>query len=115
MARLVVELDGLLKMLMAVGQVAEIKASEAGNTVRDHNFGTIRQGRGFAQKKLGHFAHRRGFAAGQMPHPETVIGGKPPRRVLHLARQFAGARKGCGGLRRVISLGPDQRIAEAGL
>ena len=63
MACLIVELDGLLKMAMSAGKVAEKKASSAGNAVRHHNFGTIRQGRGFAQKKLGHFAHRRGFAA----------------------------------------------------
>ena len=79
--------------------------------VRDHSLGTIRLDGGFAQEKLGHFAHRLGFAAGQMPHPETVIGGEPFRGVFLPARPFAGALKGRGGFRRVMSLGPDQRIA----
>ena len=94
MARLVVELDGLLKMVMGAGKVAEIKAGEAGNAVRDQGLGTIRPGRGFAQEKLRHFAHRCGFAAVQMPGPKTVIGGEPFRGVFLPARQFAGARKG---------------------
>jgi len=110
-----VELDGLLKMLMGAGKVAEIKAGGAEVAVRDHSLGTIRQGRGFAQEKLGHFALRRGFAAGVMPGSETVIGGKSPCRVLYPARQFAGARKGRACFRRLMSLGPEQRIAEAGL
>jgi hypothetical protein len=58
MARRVVELDGLLKMVMRAGKVAEIKASGAEVTVRDHSLGTIRRGRGFAQEKLSHFAER---------------------------------------------------------
>src|SRR5262249_51633647 len=66
MARRVVEFDGLLKMVMGAGKVAEIKAVDAGRTVRDQGLRTIRPGRGFAQEKLGHFTHRRGFAAGQM-------------------------------------------------
>src|SRR6516164_2945005 len=35
MARLVVELDGLLKMVMGADKVAEMKAGDAGNAVRD--------------------------------------------------------------------------------
>jgi hypothetical protein len=76
MARLVVELDGLLKMTMSAGKVAELKAIAAGNTVRDQGLGTIRPGRDFAQEKLRHFAHRCRFAAAQMPAPKTVIGGE---------------------------------------
>jgi hypothetical protein len=77
MARRVVELDGLLKMVMGAGKVAEIKAGLAGNAVCDHSLGAIRPGRRFAQEELGHFAHRCGLAAVQMPHPKTVIGGEP--------------------------------------
>jgi len=110
-----VELDGPLKMLMSGGKVAEIKAGHAGNAVRDQGLRTIRHGRGFAQEKLGHFADRCGFAVVQMPDPKTVIGGKPFRGVLLPARQFAGAGEGGTGFRRCKSLGPDQRIAEAGL
>src|SRR5215831_18392942 len=62
------------------------------------------------RKKLGHFPHRCGFAAHLVPDPKTIIGGEPLRGVFHLVRQFAGARKGRGGLRRVMSLAPDQRI-----
>src|SRR6516164_11106357 len=47
MARLVVELDGLLKMVMGAAKVAEIKAGDAGNAVRDQGLGAIRPGRGF--------------------------------------------------------------------
>ena len=75
----------------------------------------IRPGRGFAQEKLGYFAQRCRFAAGEMPRPKTIIGGEPFRDVFHPARQFAGARKGRARFRRLMSLGPDQRIAEAGL
>jgi hypothetical protein len=115
MARLVVELDGLLKMLMGAGKIAEIKAGGGEMAVRDQGLGTIRPGRSFAQEKLGNFAHRCGFAASQMADHQTVIGGEPFGGAFHPARQFAGARKGRGGLRRVISPGPDQRIAKAGL
>src|SRR6516162_7516113 len=65
-ARPVVERDGLLIMLMGDGKVAEIKAGGAGNAVRDQGLGAIRPGCGFAQQKLGYFAHRCGFAAVQM-------------------------------------------------
>src|SRR6516164_7421733 len=88
---LVVEFDALLKIVMGAGKIAEIKASDAWNEVCDQGLGAIRPGGGFAQQKLRHFAHRCGFAAVQMPHPKTVIGGEPFRRVLHPARQFAGA------------------------
>src|SRR5262249_55233850 len=54
MAYRVVELDGLLKMLMCAGKIAEIKAGGAGNAVRDQGLGAIRPGRGLAQEKLGH-------------------------------------------------------------
>jgi len=114
-ARLAVELGGLLKMVMGAGKIAEIKASGAEVAVRDHNLGTIRLGRGFAQEELGHFARRCQFAAVQMPHPETVIGREPFGGVFLPARQFTGARKGRARFRRLISLGPDQRIAEARL
>jgi hypothetical protein len=115
MARLVVELDGFLKMVMSAGKVAEIKAGGAGNAVSDHGLRAIRPGRGFAQEKFGHFAHRCGFATVQMPRPKTVIGRKPFRRVFHLVRQFAGAREGRARFRRRKSLGPDQRLPVAGL
>src|SRR5215469_6792980 len=104
MARLVVELDALPKMVMGAGKIAEVKAGDGGNAVRDRGLGTIRLGRSFVQEKLGHFAQRCGFAASQMPHPEAVIGGKPVRGVLHAVRQFAGARKGGTRFRRLLSL-----------
>ena len=81
----------------------------------DQDLGAIGPGRGFAQEKLRHFAHRRGFAAVHMSHPNAVIGGEPFRGVFFPARQLAGARKGGTGFRRLISLGPEQRIAEARL
>src|SRR6516164_10229478 len=115
MARLVVEFDGLLKMVMGAGKVAEVKAGGAEVAVSDQGLGAIRTGRGFAQEKLGHFAERYGFAAVHMPHPKAVIGGEPFRDVFRLARQFAGARKGGTGFRRLKPLDPDQRIAEADL
>ena len=87
----------------------------AGNPMRDQGLRTIRPGCGFAQEKLGHFAHRYGFTAVRMANPKTVIGGKPFRGVFLAARQLAGAREGGTGFRRLISLGPDQRIAEADL
>src|SRR5437763_6357616 len=115
MASRVVEIDGLLKMVMGAGKVAEMKAGEAGNAVCDHCLGAIRPRRGLAQEKLGYFARRCGFAAIKVPDPKAVIGGKPFRGVFLPARQFAGARKGRTGLRRLLPLGPDQRIAEADL
>src|SRR5262249_19892863 len=87
--RLVAEFDTLLKMVMGAGKVAEIKAGLAGNTVGNQGLGTIRPGRGFAQKKLRHFAHRCRFAAGQMPHPKTVIGGEP---LAVSSTRFASSR-----------------------
>jgi hypothetical protein len=114
MACRVVELQSGLKMLLGVGKVAEIPAGDARNAMSDQDFGAIRPGRRFAQEELGHVECQSGFAAGQMPHPKTVIG-EPFRDVFHLPRQFAGARKGRSRFRRLISLGPDQRIAEAGL
>src|SRR5271155_5584382 len=63
----VVEFDALPKMVMGAGKVAEIKASGAGNAVSYDSLGTIRPSRGFAQEKLGDFAHRRGFAPRLMP------------------------------------------------
>src|SRR6516162_3075000 len=115
MASRVVEIDGLLKMLVGAGKVAEIKAGVAGSAVRDQGLGTIRPSRRFAEEKLRYFAHRSGFAAGQMPRKKTVIGGETLRGVCLVTRQFAGARKGRARLRRLLSLGPDQRIAEARL
>src|SRR6516164_9716938 len=99
MARLVVELDGLLKMPMGAGKIAELKASAAGNAVRDQGLGTIRPGRGLAQEKLSHFAHRCRFAAAQMPAPKTVIGGEPfrggaPHRIAFGERCKEGLRLG---------------------
>src|SRR6516164_4109477 len=111
MARLVVELDGLLKMVMGAGKVAEVKAGGAGNAVSDQGLGAIGPGRGFAQEELGYFTRRCGFAAREVPDPETVIGGEPFRGVFLPARQFAGARKGSTGFRRLIPLGPDQGVA----
>ena len=61
MARLVVELDGLLKMVVGARNVAEIKASEAESAVCDHRLRAIRPGCGFAQEKLRHFAQRGGL------------------------------------------------------
>jgi hypothetical protein len=58
MARLVVELDALLIMVMSAGKITEIKAGGTGIAVRDQGLGAIRLGRGFAQEKLGHFAQR---------------------------------------------------------
>ena len=115
MALGVVELVSPLIMIMGAGKIAEIKAGLAGNAVRDHSLGAIRPGRGFAQEKLGHVLHRRGFAARKVPDPQTEIGGKPLGCVFRPARQFAGPRKGRSRFRRVMSLGPDQRIAEARL
>src|SRR6516165_10297502 len=92
MARLLVELDGLLEMLMCTGKVAEIKAGGAGDAVRDQSLWAIRLGRGFAQKKLGHFARRCGFAAGQMPRPKTVIGGDSEASSTRLASSRARAK-----------------------
>src|SRR5262249_19081422 len=111
----VVERDSLLKMVMGAGKVTEIPAGDAGKPGSDKTLGPIGPGCGFAHEKLGHFAQRRGLAAVQMAHPNTVIGGEPFRGVLHPARQFASARKGRACFRRVMSLGPDQRIAEARL
>jgi hypothetical protein len=62
-----------------------------------------------------HRAHGCGFAAVQMPRNKTVIGGEPFRGVFLPARQLAGARKGRAGFRRLMSLGPDQRVTEARL
>jgi len=83
--------------------------------ISDQGLGTIRSRRGFAQEELGHFAHRCWFTAVQMPDPKTEIGGEPFRGVFYLVRQSAGARKGGTGFRRPMSLGPEQRIAEARL
>ena len=63
MARLVVELEALLKMLMGAGKIAEIPAGEAENAVRDQGLGAIGLCCGFAQEELGYFAHRCGFGA----------------------------------------------------
>src|SRR5215475_12712231 len=115
MARLVVELDGFLKVLMGTGKVAEVKAGGAGNAVCDQDLRAIGLRGGFAEEQLGYFAHRSRFAAVQMPHEKTVIGGEPFRGIFFLARQFARARKGRSRFRRMMSLGPDQLIAEADL
>jgi hypothetical protein len=115
MACRVVQLDGLPKMIMGAGKVAEIPTGLAGNAVRDQGLGTIRPGRRFAQEKLGHFTQRCGFGAGKIPDPKTVIGGEPFRGVFDPARQFAGARQGRRRFRRLISLDIDQRTAEGGL
>ena len=74
MPRRVVELETLLIMVMSAGKVAEIKAGDAGNGVRDRSLRRIRAGRGFAQEKLGHFEHRCGFAAVVVTRPKTIIG-----------------------------------------
>ncbi|MBV8287592.1 MAG: hypothetical protein JOZ35_11785 [Hyphomicrobiales bacterium] len=100
---------------MGAGKVTEIPAGLTGNAVCNHRLGAIRPGRGFAQEKLGHFARRSRFAAARMPRPKAVIGREPFRGVFHLTRQFAGPRKGGARFRRLMSLGPDQRIAEARL
>src|SRR6516164_8119865 len=115
MSRRVVERDSLPKMVMGAGKVTEIPAGLTGNAVRIQGFRAVGPGCGFAHEKLGHFAHRGMFAAGEVPRPKTVIGGEPLRRVLDAARQFAGARKGGARFRRLMSPRPDQRIAEADL
>src|SRR6516165_6046136 len=109
------EFEGLLKMLMGASKVAEIPVGDAGSAVRDQGLGAIRPSHGFAQEKLRHFARWCGFVACNVPEPDPIICRKPFRRVFYSVRQFAGARKGGTRFRRVISLGPDQRIAEAGL
>src|SRR5215472_4419720 len=115
MALLVVELDSLLKMVVGAGKIAEIKAGGAGNAMSNQGLGAIRPGRGFAKEKLRHFAHRCRFAARKMPDPKAEIGGKSFRGIFDPACQFAGARKGGARFRRLLSLGPDQRIGEADL
>jgi hypothetical protein len=67
MARPVVELQSLLKMVAGAGKVAEIPAGEAEIAVRDQGLGTIWPGQRFVQGKLRQFAQRCGFAAVQMP------------------------------------------------
>src|SRR5215472_18878180 len=109
MAPLVVEPDRLLIMIMGAGKVAEIPAGGAGSAVRDQGLGAIRAGGRFAQEQLRYFTHRYRFAAGQMPRPKAVIGGKAFRGVFLPARQLAGASKGRARFRRRISLGPGQR------
>jgi len=79
-------------MVMGAGKIAEIPAGDAGNAMSDRGLGAIGPGCGFAQEKLGHFAHRCGFTAVRMANPKTVIGGKPFRGVFHQARQFARAK-----------------------
>src|SRR6516162_9064366 len=115
MARLVVELDGLLKMVMSAGKVAEAKAVNSRNAMSDQGLRTIRLGCGFAQEKLRYFAHPSMFATDGRSDIKTVIGGKSFGGVFHPTRQFAGALEGRARFRRVMSLGPDQRIAEADL
>ena len=115
MARRVVELDSLLKMVMSARKIAEINTGLTGNAVRIQAFGAVRLSRRFAQEKLRHFARRCGFAPRKVPDPKTVIGGETLRGVFRPVSQFAGARKGRSRFRRRISLGPQQRIAEAGL
>ena len=115
MARLVVECDSLLKMVMGAGKISQIPAGVAANAMSDQGLGAIRLRCGFAQEKFCHFARRGMFATGEVPHKKTEIGGEPLRRVFDPARQFAGARKRRTGFRRRHSLDPDQRIAEAGL
>src|SRR6201987_1905627 len=107
MARRVVELDGLVKMVVGADEVAEINAGVAGNAVRDQGLGIIWPSRRFAQEKLSHFAHRCRFAAVQMHPPETVIGGETLRSVSLPTRQFAEARESRAHFRRLISLGPE--------
>ena len=60
-ARRVVELDGLVKMLLSAGKIAEITAGHSGDAVSDQSLEAIRPGRGFAQEKLRHFAQRGGL------------------------------------------------------
>jgi hypothetical protein len=48
MARLVVDFDALLEMVMGAGKIAEIPAGGAGDAVRDHGLGVIGPGCGFA-------------------------------------------------------------------
>src|SRR5215831_6219455 len=67
----VVELQSGLKMLLGVGKVAEIPASNARNAMSDQDLGAIRPCRCFTQEELGHFGCRCGFAARQMPHPKA--------------------------------------------
>src|SRR6516164_1234266 len=114
MTRLVVECDSLLKMVMGAGKISQIPAGVAANAMSDQGLGAIRLRCGFAQEKLRHFARRGMFATGEVPHPKTIIGGEPLRWV-DAARQFAGAREGSARFRRLMSLRPDQRIAEARL
>src|SRR3974377_1598424 len=76
MARLVVEFDGLLKMVMSADKVAEAKAVNAGNAMSDQGLGTIRLGCGFAQEKLRYFAHPSMFATDGRSDVKTGIGGK---------------------------------------
>ena len=70
---------------------------------------------GFAQEKLRYFAHPSMFAADGRSDVKTVIGGKSFGGVFHPTRQFAGALEGRARFWRVMSLGPDQRIAQADL
>src|SRR6516165_7551928 len=91
------------------------RITSARRSMRDEGLGAIGPGRRFAQEKLRRFAHRRGFAAIKVPEPKTVIGGEPFRGVFCPARQFASARKGGTGFRRLMSPGPNQCIAEADL
>src|SRR5215470_2791084 len=44
MLRRVIELDGLLKMLMGAGKIAEIPAADGGTAMCDQGLGTIRLG-----------------------------------------------------------------------
>jgi hypothetical protein len=81
-----VEIDRLLKMIMGSSEVAEIPAGDAGNTMSDQSLGVTRPGVRFAQEQLRHVAHRHPFAAREMPHPKTVIGGQPFRQVFDAAR-----------------------------
>src|SRR5262252_2633651 len=92
MARLVVEVDGFLKMLMGTGKIAEVKAGGAGNAVCDQGLGAIGLCCGFTEEKLGYFADRCRFGAVQMPHEKTVISGEPFRGIFCLARQFSAKR-----------------------
>src|SRR5262249_38823240 len=115
MARVVVEGDGFLEMLMGAGKIAEVKVGGAGDAVCDQGLRAIGLRCGFSEEKLGYFAYRCRFGAVQMPHEKTVIGGESFRGIFFLARQFTRARKGRARFLRMMSLGPDQRIAEADL
>jgi hypothetical protein len=97
MARLVVELDCSLIMVMSAGKIAEIKAGGADVAVRDHSLGTIRPGRGL----LCHLARRHGFAPRKVPDPKTAIGGEPFRGVFHpsLLAQILGVEPSRQGRR----------------